>query len=168
METLDLPRRYRTILVPSSSFQLLTDPADATEAMQRFWRHLEPGGTLVMSLMVLWRESQPTETDWRLLGEAALPQDGTTARRWSRTWYDPPNQLEHTEDRYEILRDGAVITSETHRRSPATRSYTQMQAGALYEAAGFTDVRLLREFTMEPAGPSDTLFCALGSRPSAG
>jgi hypothetical protein len=151
-------------LVPSSSFQLLTDPADATEAMQRFWRHLEPGGTLVMSLMVLWQDGEPTETDWRLSGEAVLPEDGTTARRWLRTWYDPSDQLEHTEDRYEILQDGEVITAEQHRRSPATRSYTQEQARALYEAAGFTDIRLLHEFTMEPAASSDTLFCALGNR----
>src|SRR3954452_2998671 len=32
---LDLPRRYRTILVPSSSFQLLVDPEAAREAMRR-------------------------------------------------------------------------------------------------------------------------------------
>ena len=29
MESLDLPRRYRSIIVPSSSFQLLLDPARA-------------------------------------------------------------------------------------------------------------------------------------------
>jgi ubiquinone/menaquinone biosynthesis C-methylase UbiE len=168
MQTLDLPRRYRTILVPSSSFQLLTDPADAAEAMQRFWRHLEPGGTLAMSLMALWQEGEPIETDWHLAGEAVLPEDGATARRWSRAWYDPANQWEYTEDRYEILREGKVVTSERHLRSPATRSYTQEQARALYEVASLTDIRLLREFTMEPALPSDTLFCVMGSRPSAG
>ena len=32
METLALPRTYRTILVPSSSFQLLTDAADGTRS----------------------------------------------------------------------------------------------------------------------------------------
>ena len=38
METLDLPRRYRVIFVPSSSIQLLTDERDAAEAMRRFLR----------------------------------------------------------------------------------------------------------------------------------
>src|SRR5688572_8237162 len=32
MESLDLPRKYRTIIVPSSSFQLLTNLEDAAEA----------------------------------------------------------------------------------------------------------------------------------------
>ena len=42
MHELDLPGRYATILVPSSSFQLLTDSADAEQALQRFRDHLEP------------------------------------------------------------------------------------------------------------------------------
>ncbi len=49
MQDLDLPRRFRTICVPSSSFQLVLDPADASQAMQRFHNHLEPGGALLMS-----------------------------------------------------------------------------------------------------------------------
>src|SRR5687767_1710843 len=34
MEALDLPRRYRTILVPSSSFQLVVEPQKARQAIQ--------------------------------------------------------------------------------------------------------------------------------------
>jgi ubiquinone/menaquinone biosynthesis C-methylase UbiE len=44
MEALELPRAYRTILVPSSSFQLVTGAEAAVEAMRRFLRHLVPGG----------------------------------------------------------------------------------------------------------------------------
>jgi hypothetical protein len=33
MEELDLPHRYRTIIVPSSSFQLVTHPEAAARAM---------------------------------------------------------------------------------------------------------------------------------------
>src|SRR5688500_758656 len=35
METLELPRRYQTILVPSSSFQLVLKPEAATKALAR-------------------------------------------------------------------------------------------------------------------------------------
>src|SRR5215210_49040 len=37
MERLDLPRTYRTIIVPSSSFLLIIDLEDAAEAMRRFF-----------------------------------------------------------------------------------------------------------------------------------
>ncbi len=53
MQALELPRRYRTIIVPSSSFQLLTDSDDAREALRRFHDHLEPGGWLAMSFMLM-------------------------------------------------------------------------------------------------------------------
>jgi SAM-dependent methyltransferase len=168
MEALTLPRRYRTILVSSSTFQLLTAPASAAEALRRFSLHLEPGGTLVMSLMLLWTEAPPAPvftTDWSPWREAVRPSDGATFRRRSRATFDMAQQLEGTEDEYQQVQDGRVLAAEAHARSPATRWYTQAQAAALLQAAGFTAVRLTRGFTPEPAGPEDTLFCALATRP---
>lgn len=167
METLDLPRRYRTIIVPSSSFQLVLEPAAAAEAMRRFYNHLEPGGALIMPLMILVTEDEEVNPalDWELVAERERPSDGALIRRWSRSTYDRANQLESTEDRYEVVVNGEVVASEHHQRSPATRWYTQAQAIALYEAAGFHNIRLLKEFTQEPAGPADTLFNIIGIRP---
>jgi ubiquinone/menaquinone biosynthesis C-methylase UbiE len=50
MEQLDLPRQYRTIIVPSFSFQLIPDLSDAKKALAGFYRHLLPGGTLALSI----------------------------------------------------------------------------------------------------------------------
>ena len=52
MERLELPRSYRTVLVPSSSFQLLTQRERAESAMGGFAAQLEPGGRLVMPFMI--------------------------------------------------------------------------------------------------------------------
>ena len=65
MESLELPRSYQTILVPSISFQLVTDMDLAKQAMQCFYDHLLPGGLLVMPFMVMWQPSDPEERDWR-------------------------------------------------------------------------------------------------------
>jgi hypothetical protein len=168
MEQLDLPRRYRTILVPSSSYQLLTEPAGAAEALRRFFAHLEPGGTLVMSLMLLYTQEPPSPvftTEWSSWQEAVRPSDGTAFRRRSRSTFDMAQQLESTEDEYELVRHGQVVAAEAHAQAPATRWYTQAQARALLEAAGFADVRLTSGFTPAPATPADTLFCAVATRP---
>jgi len=173
MQALDLPRSYRTIIVPSSSFQLITDPHDAAEVLLRFWRHLEPEGTLVMPFMILW-DGQATESivavDWEIVAEQVRPEDGLLIRRWARATYDLAQQLEHTEDRYEVIREGQIIETEYHSRSPATRWYTPAQAIKLYEDAGFTTIRILKEFTQEVASPSDpiakdTVFSVLGQKP---
>jgi SAM-dependent methyltransferase len=132
METLDLPRRYRVILVPSSSFQLLAEPAAAAEALRRFHAHLEPGGVLVMSLFVLGvdEHGQPIPED-ESTTEVTRPEDGALIRRWSRSVYDHANQLEDTEDRYDVIVDGVVVASEQRSRARAT---PRLQPGSVHPA----------------------------------
>jgi SAM-dependent methyltransferase len=170
MDGLSSPRRYATIFVPSSSFQLLTDPVHADRAMGLFFTHLMPGGVLVMSIMSkLWRGKRTPDqmqwSDWIKLAERKHPDEPTTIRRWIRTRYDHVAQLEHEENRYEVLRDGAIVESENHARSPAVRWYSQDQARSLYDRAGFTSVVLTSGFTFEHASASDTMFCVMGRRP---
>jgi len=166
MEDLELPRRYRTILVPSSSFQLLVDLGAARRAINRLFAHLEPGGALVMPFMLIHKPGDPPHTTWEVSGEKHRPEDGALVRRWSRADYDLEQQLESTEDRYEVIRDGELVSFEHHRRSPATRWYTQEDARRLYQEAGFRDVLTFKEFTRQPAEPEHAIFTVLGVRPS--
>ncbi len=165
MEQLSLPRTYKTIIVSSSSFQLLTDLDARREAMDRFHLHLDRGGALVMPFMTLWSEGDPLETGWDLAGEATRDADGAVARYWSRTQYDVEAQLENAEYRYEVTLHGKTIAKEHQAFFPETRSYTQQQAIDLYEAAGFEHVRVWRNFTTDSATRDDTLFTVIGVRP---
>jgi ubiquinone/menaquinone biosynthesis C-methylase UbiE len=162
METLALPRAYRTILIPSSSLQLILDPQKVEQALQHLYAHLEPGGVLVASVMTLWKPGDPLQSEWETA--AQRPEDGATIRRAGRSRYDPASECEHTEDVYQVLVGGKVLAAERHHRSPATRSYTQAQARALFERAGFREVELYHEFTLAPARPEDTLFVVVGRR----
>jgi SAM-dependent methyltransferase len=160
METLDLPRRYATVLVPSSSLQLLTDPVVAREAVGRFFRHLRPGGVLVTPLGFDWRAGEALDTGWKLRFEKVRPEDGATVRGWERVRHEPERQLWHEEERYEVEADGATV-SANHVRSPAGRWYTQAQAVELCRSAGFGEVTLLKAFTHEPASEHDRLICVV-------
>jgi ubiquinone/menaquinone biosynthesis C-methylase UbiE len=167
MVDLDLPHRYRIIIVPSSSFQLVTEIEDARKAMSRFFQHLEPGGLLIMPFMLIWQEGAPLAHDWALDGEETYPEEGAVIRRWSRARYDPDQQLEHTETRFEKVIAGEIILSEYHSRSPATRWYSQDQARDLYEQAGFTNLRMFSEFSRQPARDDDRIFCVAGAKPDS-
>lgn len=164
MEKLDLPRRYQTIIVPSSSFQLVIDRQHARQAMQRFYEHLQTGGVLAMPFMTLWQPGNPLISDWKLSRESVRPNDGALVRRFSMSRYDPKTECESTEDRYEVYKDGELLKREHHKRSPATRSYRQNQAKELYEQAGFIDVNLFSEFTWEAVKTEDTIFVVIGFR----
>jgi len=159
MEQLDLPRRYQTILVPSSSFQLLLEPADARQAIRRFHDHLEPGGTLVMPFIVM---EQARDERWS--AEATL-EDGSTVRRTAHDVFDPATRLESTDDVYEVLRDGVVVRSERHLREPATRAWSEAEVAALYEDAGFVELEWCANFTREPHQSGDEVFTVVARRP---
>jgi hypothetical protein len=167
MDKLALTRKYATIFVPSSSFQLLTDVCEADTAMERFYEHLVPKGVFVTSIMSkLWRGKHPPAqmqwSEWHKLGERERPEDGAIIRRWIRSRYDHDQQLEHEENRYEVLHRDVVIETKCYSRSPGACWYSQSQAIACYKKTGFTDVTVMSGFTFEPASPGDTTFCVLG------
>lgn len=163
MEMLDLQRRYRTILIPSSSLQLVIEPDLARRSLSRLLAHLQPGGALAASFMTLWRQGDPLEREWEK--STPHPETGATLRRMARSRYDPASQCEDTEDLYQVIVGDQVVAEEQHRRSPATRSYTQAQARLLFESAGLVDVHVYHEFTWEPAAPEDEIFVLVGYCP---
>lgn len=161
MDKLSLPKKYQTILVPSSSFQLLLDETLATITMQKFYEHLLPNGILSMPFMTLWKTGDPLETESI---DEAIREDGATVKRWSYTLFDPSTDLEHTIDKYEVIKDGEVTQTEEHHQSPATRSYTQTQAIALYQNAGFKNIQVFEGFSFEPVKSDSMLFCITGMK----
>lgn len=169
MDQLDLPRKYATIFVPSLSFQLVLDPAAAAATMTRFHDHLAPGGVLVMSLKSrLWdNRATPPQMQWSRWFKLAEKEreDGGIIRRFIREMYDHDQQLEHEENRFELLRDGEVIEAEFHSRCPCVRWYSQAQALALFERAGFTDVKMTAAESATPAMPEDNSVKIRGTRP---
>jgi len=160
IEALELPRSYRTILVPSSTFQLLVDPEAAREGLRRIVAHLEPGGALVMPFMLIWNEGQPLEEE--SVQEAARPGDSAIVRRIMRSRYDPLARLEYSETFFQVLVDGEVMDEEYHRRSPATRWYTLDEVVDLYHEAGLPEVKAYSGFTHEPYQEGDELFTVVG------
>lgn len=173
LETLSLPRRYRTILVPSSTLQIILDPDDAATAMRRLFDHLEPGGTIVASFMLIAPDNNPAARvegdvitqDWKMVRERPRPEDGALIRRWSRTEFNRATHLESTWDRFEVIRDGQIVETDEFSRSPATREYTQPESETLFRNAGFVNVRLVHEFTQTPASPEDRLWCVIATKP---
>lgn len=160
LESLSLPRQYRTILIPSSTLQLVTEPALIAQSLQRLYDHVLPGGVVVASFMTLWKPGDPLTREGEMT--AVRSQDQATFRRVVRSRYEPESECEHTQDLYQLIVAGQVVAEEVHQRSPATRSYTQDQARALFASAGFSSVELYHEFTFEPVQAGDTLFTVLG------
>jgi 2-polyprenyl-3-methyl-5-hydroxy-6-metoxy-1,4-benzoquinol methylase len=162
LEDLNIPRKYKVILIPSSSIQLIIDPDMVRRALQNIHDHLLPGGVLVASIMTIWQEGDPLFSEWTKT--AVDPISGNEYRRLARSWYDPKSECERTEDIYQLVIEDRIVKEENHERNPATRSYTQGQALQLFNSIGFERVDLFHEFTMKPVQPIDTLFTVVAQK----
>lgn len=165
LESLDLPRRYRTILIPSSTLQLLLTPEAVREALQRVLAHLEPGGMVAASVMALWQPGAPLSSTTE--SAATRASDGAVFRRINTSTYDPQTGYESTEDWYQLLRDGVLIAEEHHHRSPAVRTYTQEEVVTLFAEAGCSPVQVFGGFTNVPATADDRVFTVVAYKPGA-
>jgi SAM-dependent methyltransferase len=161
MGSLNLPRHYATIFVTSSSFQLVTDQGEANQVLINFHQHLKPNGLLVMSIMA---DLDGSSAEWYLVGERLRPDDGLLLRRWERARYDVASQLRHTENRFELLKDGEIVYSELHQRSPEMRVYSLGQISRLLSETGYHNIRAVSEFSDKLASAEDSVFCIFGEK----
>ena len=158
MQTLRLTRRFGTIMVPSSSFQLLIEPDDAAEAMRRFFALLLPGGSLAMPFIVM---DKPYDEAWT---KDATLEDGMRVKRTARATFDPAIGIEATDDTYEVFNNGDLLRTEHFVRPRATRAYSRDQARQAFETAGFVDLEWGADFTFEDREPTE-VFTIIGRRP---
>jgi len=134
---LNVPFRYAAAFIGAGSFQLLTDPTRAREALLQIRAHLVDPGVLVLDLFV------PSEGDQRIAAplievRSVTLDDATRIALRSETTMYPDARLARTESRYVHRRGPALLAEETE--SVALTWYTPEDIAALVRAVGFTTV----------------------------
>lgn len=134
---LNLPFRYPAAFIAAGSFQLITDPAAASSALQRIRAHLVDPGLLLMDMFI------PPESAQRLgapLVEVRTVRlaDGTqiALRSESTVWADA--RISRSENRY-AHRRGATRLAEEHETLTLTW-YSPDEIAAILNDSGFRDV----------------------------
>jgi SAM-dependent methyltransferase len=174
MHELQLPRRYRTIVV-CGGFGLGGNRQQNLESLKRLYEHLEPGGLLLLDNEApyadagLWRhwpkeERQALPKPWRKLGDGDRRQgsDGAEYELRSRiVELDPLAQSVTLEMRADMWRDGEHVAAEEHVLRMSL--YFTHELAAMLERSGFTDVSLRGDYTDEEPSP-DTEFVVFRAR----
>ena len=166
-ESLSLPRRYRTIYAPVSSFMLISDAGAARAALQAFRRHLHPGGRVLIPLELPWKTDVGVEParagEWRLRRAASDPDDGSRIECWELASYHFEAQLKHSQLRYTVHSGARVVRTETHVLT--LRWYEQSQFAALLADAGFDRIAAYRAHSWIPADRDDPSFTFVAYSP---
>lgn len=137
MQELDLPRRYHTLFIPACSFQILTTREEAFAALRRFRHHLEPGGDLLISLNVPWRDLS-LDRQWRLRRSGVRPSDGAEVLIHEATQSDRLEQVQDIWYRFEVFQAGQLV--ETILRTHQLRWYPRHEFMLMLEFVGFQEV----------------------------
>jgi SAM-dependent methyltransferase len=147
MHELDPPRSYRTIVV-CGGFAVGSDRARDRQALDRFYEHLEPGGTLVLDTEVPYADSQQWKR-WLREGRNDLPSpwpdadgdrrvasDGSELALQARLLtLDPLEQHLTLEMRARQWRDGQLVAEEVHALDLGLYFKNELQL--MLERAGF-------------------------------
>ena len=171
LHELDLPRRYRTIVV-CGGFGLGGTREQDFQALDRLFEHLEPGGRLLLDNEVpyantrLWsrwveggRDDLPSE--FPPPGERRRGSDGAEYDLRSRVVaFDPLEQRATLEILGELWRGGEFVERGTH--TLHLNLYFKNELVLVLERAGFVDVAVRGSYTdAEPTSDDRFLvFCA--------
>lgn len=175
MHELDLPRRYRTILI-CDSFGIGGDRRHAVRALDRVLHHLEPGGALVFSHdfpyaqeaadWLRWLPGRRDEPEpWPDGGERRITADGDELELLFReSSFDPLMQRSILEVRARRWRDGEMLEQEEHRI--VLPEYFAQEILLMLDTAGFTDVEIQGRYTGVPATRDDATVVFVARRPA--
>lgn len=137
MESLDLPRRYRSIFLAGPTFNLLPDDATALLALERIRDHLDADGSALVPLFI----PPPTPQDELGVPRSATESDGSiitfTAVDEER---DEDARTQRTATRYERVTAGQRTTVD---RPWVLHWHTQDGFGRLASSAGFATMAVL-------------------------
>jgi SAM-dependent methyltransferase len=176
MDELDLSRTYRTVLI-CDSFGLGGRRDRDREALLRVYRHLAPGGALVLSHWLpyeganerrwaRWLPGHRTDVprDWPTEGERRRTADGDEIELVSRlAALDPLNQVQTLEMQARLWHDGHVVAQEEH--ALRENLYFAQELLLMLADAGFEGVTIEAGYERRPAAPDDGFVVIVARRP---
>jgi len=176
MHELDLPRRYRTIIV-CGGFGLGGHREHDVEGLRRLYEHLEPGGSLVLDNEVPYSSQMGGWQFWKQEARHELPRqygdegdrrtasDGTELELRSRlVAVDPLAQRVTGETRASMWRDGELVAEEEH--TIAMTLYFTPELELLLEGAGFADIEVRGALSDREPTSDDDFVVFLARKPA--
>jgi SAM-dependent methyltransferase len=175
MHELDLPRRYRTIIV-CGGFGLGGQREHDVEGLGRLYEHLEPGGLLVLDKEVpyatghTWKywvkdERAGLPRPWRDEGDRRRAADGSEIELRGRiVAVDPLSQCVTREIRALLWRDGELVAEEEHVLKETF--YFPHELALMLERAGFVDVEVRAALTDREPTADDDFVVFIAKKPS--
>lgn len=151
LQDLQLPSSYALIYIPVGSFQLISSRVEALRILKKIYRHLLPGGKLILDTFIPWDSIKGCIDKDRLI---SLPKAVTFSKQanissnvsihlHTQVIIDPQQQLEIYENCYEKKEGEEIVDRE--KEELAIRWYYPFEMQIFLEKAGFANVQIREE-----------------------
>lgn len=146
MQSLDLPRLYRTILIPCGSIMCVVERHEVMETLRRARAHLEPGGALVFNLYHPGYDLPAGHvgglpSEWADHYQVTRQEDGAHLYVERRSLAIDPVEQTYTEQRrYRLVLQGDVLQEEV--RTTMNRWYSAQEMAAMLAWSGFVNIEV--------------------------
>lgn len=134
LQNFTLPHKYDAIIIPTGSFCLIDNREDSINALKCFYEHLNPGGRVIIDLILPERMeigTISTSTFTFSSGDVITVEDKLVE-------FNMIHQYSVSYLKYEKWREGALIQSELQRF--ALRWYGNEEFKLVLESIGFSDI----------------------------
>lgn len=147
LETMHIDHRYTTVIIAVGSFQLIVEPDDALQALQKLRAHMHTGGNLFLDLFI-----PDLSGDVRQRSSYSARVDDHTTISFS-AFYEVCHDKQYIDAfcTYELSVDALVQAREQEHMRFVW--YTDEQLSSLLDQAGF-DVVSIHTQSFRPAGVS--------------
>ncbi|WP_284140684.1 MULTISPECIES: class I SAM-dependent methyltransferase [unclassified Virgibacillus] len=146
----ELPHKYEVIVIPTGSFCLLESFEDAKDALDCFYKHLIPGGRVIIDLIfpVDWKTGEISTVTYPTSNEEGLLLESKSIEI---NWIE---QYTLSYLKYEKWRNGKRIDAELQRF--LLRWYGVEEFTLLLEKVGFSNITCSAEYSYKKRPTKDT------------
>ncbi len=151
MQDFSINKSYDSIIIPFHSFMIVPSRDEAFAALSCFFKHLNPGGQILISLFVPNYSSLAKYTfehdEWRPCGEIfdELGRKIVISDNVRNYHYE---QLKHVRHRFELYDSDKVIYSEIEEMK--MRWYFHNEFELMLRVIGFQGIEVYGDFSLEP------------------
>ncbi|WCF05854.1 class I SAM-dependent methyltransferase [Paenibacillus thiaminolyticus] len=134
LQNFALPHKYDAIIIPTGSFCLIDNREDSINALKCFYEHLNPGGRVIIDLILPERMEIGTIST----STFTFPSGDVITVEDKLVEFNMIHQYSVSYLTYEKWREGALIQSELQRF--ALRWYGNEEFKLVLESIGFSDI----------------------------
>lgn len=163
MVALDLPQRFRVIILDSGGLGLFTEDRDIAATFQRVMVHLEPGGHFLYDFQLV---PAPYADNDRWTGDWICAPDGAVIAWRKQMRHDPITHVWRWLFIVEKFVDGHLVETEANERWG--RTFSLAEALGYARAAGFEAIRATDWLTADPPRETSKLISVQCRKPQMG